>query len=156
MLATRRVSLRLFHSTPSFLQSRKPSPMSEVVAAANAAAAAPSPAPTIFDLIVAGKIPCNKVHEDEHVLAFRDIAPQAPVHVVVIPKVSDGLTQLSNARLDQEAILGKLMYRAGQIGKKECPGGFRIVVNDGKDGAQSVYHIHLHVLGGRQMEWPPG
>ena len=128
--------------------------MSEVVAAANAT---PNPStPTIFDMIVSGKIPCNKVYEDASVLAFRDINPQAPVHIVVIPKVSDGLTQLSNAREDQEAILGKLLYRAGQLGKAECPEGFRIAINDGKDGAQSVYHIHLHVLGGRQMNWPPG
>ena len=123
---------------------------------AKAAVAKPSPSPTIFDLIVSGKIPCNKVFEDDDVLAFRDIAPQAPVHVVVIPKRADGLSQLSLARDDQQALLGKLMYRAGQIGRQECAEGFRVVVNDGVQGAQSVYHLHLHVLGGRQLGWPPG
>jgi len=63
---------------------------------------------------------------------------------------------LSNARDDQANILGHLMLQAGKIGKKECPNGFRIVVNDGVEGAQSVYHLHLHILGGRQMSWPPG
>ncbi len=85
-----------------------------------------------------------------------DINPQAPVHIIVIPKHRDGLTKLSNARENQKDILGHLMYVAQSVGKKECPDGFRIVINDGEHGAQSVYHLHLHVLGGRQMEWPPG
>lgn len=85
-----------------------------------------------------------------------DINPQAPVHIIVIPKHRDGLTKLSNAREDQKDILGHLMYVAQSVGKKECPDGFRIVINDGEHGAQSVYHLHLHVLGGRQMLWPPG
>ena len=85
-----------------------------------------------------------------------DINPQAPVHIIVIPKHRDGLTKLSNAREDQKEILGHLMYVAQSVGKKECPDGFRIVINDGEHGAQSVYHLHLHVLGGRQMLWPPG
>ena len=85
-----------------------------------------------------------------------DINPQAPVHIIVIPKHRDGLTKLSNAREDQKDILGHLMYVAQSVGKKECPDGFRIVINDGEHGAQSVYHLHLHILGGRQMNWPPG
>lgn len=111
---------------------------------------------TIFDKIVAGDIPCDKVHEDDLCLAFRDISPQAPVHVLVIPKNRDGLTMLSKAREDQKDILGHLMYVAKEVGRKECPKGFRIVINDGEDGCQSVYHLHLHVLGKRQMKWPPG
>jgi histidine triad (HIT) family protein len=113
-------------------------------------------APTIFDKIIAGEIPCNKVYEDEIALAFHDVNPQAPVHFLVIPKQRAGLTQLSNARAEQKDILGHLLFVAAQEGQKLCPGGYRIVVNDGKDGAQSVYHLHLHVMGGRQMQWPPG
>ena len=131
--------------------------MSDEVQKAQAAAAAADTAPsTIFDKIVAGEIPANKVYEDDSVLAFRDVNPQAPVHVLVIPKQRNGLTMLSKAVEAQKDILGHLFYVAGVVGKQECPSGFRIVVNDGKDGAQSVYHLHLHVLGGRQMKWPPG
>lgn len=85
-----------------------------------------------------------------------DINPQAPVHIIVIPKHRDGLTKLSNARENQKDVLGHLLYVAQNVGKKECPDGFRIVINDGEHGAQSVYHLHLHVMGGRQMKWPPG
>mmetsp|Transcript_102924 Transcript_102924/g.286629 ORF Transcript_102924/g.286629 Transcript_102924/m.286629 type:complete len:176 (-) Transcript_102924:88-615(-) len=112
--------------------------------------------PTIFDKIVKKEIPTKVVHEDDVCLAFRDVNPQAPVHVLVIPKERDGLTQLSRARKDQEGLLGHLLLVAGQVGNAECPEGFRIVVNDGMHGAQSVYHLHIHVIGGRQMGWPPG
>eukprot|EP00985_Skeletonema_marinoi_P004692 scaffold2034_cov127-Skeletonema_marinoi.AAC.3 len=137
--------------------------MSDEVAAAKAAAAeykssdADGAGPeTAFDNILSGKWPSTKVYEDSTVLAFRDINPQAPTHIIVIPKRRDGLTKLSNAREDQEGILGHLLFVAQSVGRKECPEGFRVVVNDGEQGAQSVYHLHLHVLGGRQMGWPPG
>jgi histidine triad (HIT) family protein len=77
-----------------------------------------------FAFISSGEWPCTKVHEDDLSLAFRDINPQAPIHVVVIPKNRDGLTKLSNAREDQKDILGHLMYVAQMVGKKECPDGF--------------------------------
>ena len=89
-------------------------------------------------------------------LAFRDINPQAPVHIILIPKSRDGLTKLSNAREDQKELLGHLLYVAQEVGKAECPRGFRIVINDGEHGSQSVYHLHVHIMGGRQMQWPPG
>lgn len=112
---------------------------------------------TVFDKILSGEWPSNKVHEDEHCLAFRDIAPQAPIHIVVIPKDRNGLTQLSQAKTEtHKQMLGHLLFVAQQLGQQECPQGFRVVINDGEHGAQSVYHLHLHVLGGRQMEWPPG
>lgn len=111
---------------------------------------------TVFDKLISGEWPTDKVYEDEKTLAFRDVNPQAPVHILVIPKQRDGLVSLSKARENQKELLGHLMYVAQLVGKKECPHGFRIVVNDGPDGAQSVYHLHLHVLGGRQMRWPPG
>jgi len=112
--------------------------------------------PTVFDKILSGEWKSDKVYEDDQVYAFRDINPVAPVHILVIPKVRDGLTQLSKARDDQKALLGHLTMVAGQIGQRECPDGFRLVINDGVQGAQSVYHLHIHVMGGRTMGWPPG
>jgi len=126
------------------------------VKAAQEAGAADTAAPTVFDKIISGEWSSDKVFEDDRALAFRDINPQAPVHVLVIPKVRDGLTQIVKAREDQEALLGHLLYVAKSVGEKECPEGFRLVINDGVHGAQSVYHLHIHVLGGRQLSWPPG
>jgi histidine triad (HIT) family protein len=111
---------------------------------------------TVFDKLLSGEWPTDKLYEDDQCLAFKDVTPQAPVHFLIIPKKRDGLIKLSNAREDQTALLGHLLYVAQSVGKKECPDGFRITINDGKDGAQSVYHLHLHVMGGRQMQWPPG
>ncbi|WOG81586.1 hypothetical protein DCAR_0100737 [Daucus carota subsp. sativus] len=122
-----------------------------------AAASADSGAPTIFDKIIAKEIPSTIVYEDEKVLAFRDINPQAPVHVVVIPKSRDGLTQLGKAEERHGDILGHLLYAAKLVAEKEgIVDGFRVVINNGPAACQSVYHIHLHVLGGRQLKWPPG
>mmetsp|Transcript_34208 Transcript_34208/g.82365 ORF Transcript_34208/g.82365 Transcript_34208/m.82365 type:complete len:145 (+) Transcript_34208:629-1063(+) len=143
--------------------SSSPSSSNDEVQKAQAAAAADAVskkgdegAPTIFDKIISKEIPADVIYEDELCLAFRDISPQAPVHFLVIPKVRDGLTQLSKARQDQKQLLGHLLYVSQDLAKKECPTGFRLTVNDGKDGAQSVYHLHIHVMGGRQMNWPPG
>ena len=111
---------------------------------------------TVFDKILSKEWKSEKVYEDDTVYAFRDINPQAPTHIIVIPKERDGLTKLSNARPDQEGLLGHLLFVSQKIGNDECPEGFRLVINDGKDGAQSVYHLHIHILGGRQMTWPPG
>lgn len=97
------------------------------------------------------------VYEDEAALAFKDVNPQAPVHILVIPKVRAGLTQLSKATPEHAPLLGHLMYVAQLVAKQEgLETGFRIVVNDGEDGCQSVFHLHLHVLGGRKLGWPPG
>jgi histidine triad (HIT) family protein len=101
--------------------------------------------------------PCTHSHqryEDEVCLAFRDINPQAPVHLLVIPKKK--IDQLSRAKPEDAPILGHLLATAGKLGREHCAAGFRTVINDGKNGAQSVYHLHVHVLGGRQMLWPPG
>lgn len=113
-------------------------------------------APTIFDKLVSGSIPCTKVFEDDVVLAFRDVNPVAPKHILVIPKQRQGLTQLRMAKEDQQQLLGHLLYVAGQVGKTECPDGFRIVINDGAEVGQTVFHLHLHVIGGRSLSWPPG
>ncbi|GKV46095.1 hypothetical protein SLEP1_g53108 [Rubroshorea leprosula] len=122
-----------------------------------ALAAAPSNSPTIFDKIIKKEIPANVVYEDDKVLAFRNIAPQAPTHILIIPKVRDGLTGLSKAEERHFEILGHLRYTAKLVAKQEeLEDGFRVVINDGPQGCQSVYHIHVHLLGGRQMNWPPG
>ncbi|XP_015960231.1 14 kDa zinc-binding protein [Arachis duranensis] len=129
----------------------------EQAAAKAAAATADSGAPTIFDKIINKEIPSSIVYEDEKVLAFRDINPQAPVHVLVIPKVRDGLTELAKAEARHGEILGQLLYAARIVAEKEgILDGFRVVINSGPSACQSVYHLHLHVLGGRQMNWPPG
>ncbi|KAK9196896.1 hypothetical protein WN943_005029 [Citrus x changshan-huyou] len=122
-----------------------------------AAAAVPSDSPTIFDKIINKEIPSKVVYEDDKVLAFRDIEPQAPTHILIIPKVKDGLTGLSKAEERHCEILGRLLYTAKLVAKQEgLEDGFRIVINDGPNGGQSVFHIHVHLLGGRQMNWPPG
>ena len=94
-------------------------------------------APTLFDKIISKEIPATVIYEDEECLAFRDISPQGPVHFLLIPKHRDGLTQLSKAREDHKALLGHLLYTAQLVAKQEGLGkGFRVVVNDGPDGAQ--------------------
>ncbi|KAK0583749.1 hypothetical protein LWI29_002504 [Acer saccharum] len=114
-----------------------------------ALAAAPSDSPTIFDKIINKDIPANVVYED-------DKLPKLP-HILIIPKVRDGLTGLSKAEERHCDILGRLLYTAKLIAKQEgLEDGFRIVINDGPAGCQSVYHLHVHLLGGRQMKWPPG
>lgn len=129
---------------------------------ANADAAAASGASaavgeTIFDKIIRKEIPARIAYEDDQCLAFHDVNPQAPVHILVIPKRRDGLTQLAHAEERHEPILGHLLYAAKLVAKQEkLDDGFRIVINDGKDGCQSVFHLHLHLLGGRRLGWPPG
>eukprot|EP00814_Leptocylindrus_danicus_P017080 CAMPEP_0116015292 /NCGR_PEP_ID=MMETSP0321-20121206/6755_1 /TAXON_ID=163516 /ORGANISM="Leptocylindrus danicus var. danicus, Strain B650" /LENGTH=355 /DNA_ID=CAMNT_0003485045 /DNA_START=71 /DNA_END=1138 /DNA_ORIENTATION=+ len=115
---------------------------------------------TIFDKIINGDIPASVVYDDEDVLAFKDIAPAAPAHVLVIPKDRANLSSLRKASKDHIEILGKMLMVAGDIAKDETLGftgnGARLVINDGADGGQEVPHLHMHVLGGRKMEWPPG
>lgn len=98
------------------------------------------------------------VYEDEDVFAFRDIAPAAPVHILVIPKKRDGLTGLSKAEERHQQILGKLLLTASKIAKQEkLEEGYRIVINDGSHGGQQVFHLHVHLLGGgKPFTWPPG
>jgi len=111
---------------------------------------------TIFARIISGEIPADKVYEDEHVVAFRDISPQAPVHVLVVPRKA--LVSVADAGDDDALLLGRVLLAAAQVarqlGLEEA--GYRLVTNVGADGGQSVPHLHVHVLGGRQMVWPPG
>jgi len=114
---------------------------------------------TIFDKIIAGEIPATIVKEDDKILDFKDIQPAAPAHVLVIPKNRDGLTRIRKATSEHVEILGRLLVAAGEIAKDESLGfgdGARIVINDGKEGGQEVFHLHVHVLGGRAFTWPPG
>jgi diadenosine tetraphosphate (Ap4A) HIT family hydrolase len=112
---------------------------------------------TIFDKIISKEIPSTVVFEDDKCLAFRDISPQAPVHIVLVPKDRGSLTRLIHAQETHKSILGHMMVTAAHIARTEkLDDGFRIVINDGPAGCQSVYHIHVHILGGRTMNWPPG
>lgn len=111
---------------------------------------------TIFEKIIAREIPADIVHEDERCIAFADIAPVAPVHILVIPKKP--LPRIAAAEAEDGALLGHLMLTAATVAKAQGLGenGFRIVVNNGRDGGESVPHLHVHVLGGRPLAWPPG
>jgi histidine triad (HIT) family protein len=111
---------------------------------------------SIFSKIIAGEIPAQIIHDDELCLAFHDIAAQAPVHVLVIPKKE--IPRLAQARVEDQALLGHLLLVAAQMAEKLGlhDSGFRIVINNGPDGGETVPHLHVHVLGGRQMGWPPG
>lgn len=110
---------------------------------------------TIFGKILRGEIPTKFIYEDDKCVAFDDINPQAPVHFLVIPRKA--ISQLSAAEDADESLLGHLMIVARKLAlDKGVKNGFRLVVNDGRDGCQSVYHLHLHVLGGRSLGWPPG
>ncbi|WP_028244204.1 histidine triad nucleotide-binding protein [Denitrificimonas caeni] len=109
----------------------------------------------LFCKIAAGKIPARKLYEDEHVVAFHDIAPQAPVHFLVIPKKHIGM--LTDLTPDDTFLAGHILYTAQRLAKEQgCDEGFRVAMNTNELGGQTVYHIHMHVLGQRQMSWPPG
>ena len=109
----------------------------------------------LFCKIIAGDIPADKVYEDEHVLAFHDINPAAPVHILIIPKKH--LTTVAHADESDGALLGKLLLAANTITKQnDLDEGFRYVINTGDLGGQTVFHLHLHILSGRRLDWPPG
>ncbi len=111
---------------------------------------------TIFDKIINKEIPAEIVFEDDLCLAFRDIAPQAPCHILLIPKKP--IESMATVENSDKEILGHLMLKASEIAKDQglSEEGFRLVANTNQYGGQSVYHLHFHILGGRQMTWPPG
>ncbi|XP_060808686.1 adenosine 5'-monophosphoramidase HINT1 [Amyelois transitella] len=111
---------------------------------------------TIFGKILRKEIPAKFVYEDDECVAFHDVNPQAPTHILVIPRKP--IPQLSKADDADEKLLGHLLIAARKVAAQAGldKSGFRLVINDGKDGAQSVYHLHIHVIGGRQLKWPPG
>ena len=117
--------------------------------------ASPNDEDTIFGKILRKEIPTNFIYEDDQCVAFNDINPCGPKHFLVIPRKR--IIQLSKAEDDDEQLLGHLMLVARKVAKQEgLDKGFRIVINDGPQGCQSVYHLHIHVIGGRQLSWPPG
>ena len=110
---------------------------------------------TIFSKIIRKEIPADIVYEDDLALAFRDVSPQAPVHILVIPKKP--IVNLATASEDDRDLLGHLLVVLKQIAVQEgLSNGYRVVLNTGEEGGQSVYHMHFHLLGGRSMTWPPG
>ncbi|MGD2179515.1 histidine triad nucleotide-binding protein [Lusitaniella coriacea] len=110
---------------------------------------------TIFGKIIRKEIPADIVYEDDRAIAFRDIQPQAPTHILVIPKKP--ILRVSEATPEDQALLGHLLLVAKQVAEEAgLSNGYRVVTNNGSDGGQSVDHLHFHVLGGRQLQWPPG
>ena len=110
----------------------------------------------LFCRIISGEIPSSKVYEDEYLYAFRDIAPQAPVHILVVPKLHvSGINELD---AESSAIASRALVAIRDLAKREgiAESGYRVVINTGRDGQQSVDHLHFHMLGGRTLAWPPG
>jgi histidine triad (HIT) family protein len=112
-------------------------------------------ADTIFTKIINKQIPADIVYEDDLCLAFKDINPQAPVHLLLVPKKP--LDMLTSAQADDQALLGHLLLAAGKIARQfNIDGAFRLVINNGEQSGQSVFHVHMHILAGRRFRWPPG
>ncbi|MFO1487322.1 MAG: histidine triad nucleotide-binding protein [Verrucomicrobiota bacterium] len=111
---------------------------------------------TLFEKIIARQIPSKMVYEDDLVFAFHDIAPQAPVHVLIIPKKP--IPRIAEATAADHQVLGHLLLKAAEVAEKVGlkAGGYRLVFNNGPDGGEAVPHLHCHILGGRKMNWPPG
>ena len=111
---------------------------------------------TIFTKIIKKEIPADIVYEDDRVLAFRDINPVAPVHILVIPK--EHIVNVSSAESSHREVLGELLLATATIARQEGleESGYRIVTNNGLNAGQTVFHLHLHLIGGRPMDWPPG
>jgi histidine triad (HIT) family protein len=109
----------------------------------------------IFCKIVDGDIPSDQVYQNDELIAFRDLNPQAPVHVLIIPRKH--IASVADAAPQDAAMLGRILLVAGKIAEQESIGAnFRVVTNRGEQAGQSVFHVHFHLLGGRTMEWPPG
>ena len=111
---------------------------------------------TLFEKICDKEIPADIVYEDEQVVAFRDIAPAAPTHVLVIPRKA--IPRINEAKPEDQSLLGHLLLKAAEVARSLGLGedGFRLVINNGRHGGESVPHLHCHILGGRALNWPPG
>ena len=111
---------------------------------------------TLFEKIYDGEIPAEILHKDELCCAFRDISPQAPTHILVVPRKP--IPRIAEATENDKKLLGHLLLTAGKVAKELgiSESGFRIAINNGQDGGETVPHLHVHVLGGRQLTWPPG
>ena len=111
---------------------------------------------TLFQKICDKEIPATIVHEDDRCVAFRDISPQAPIHILVVPRKA--IVRVGLAEMEDEAVLGHLLLTAAKVARAEgiAESGYRLIINNGRDGGEAVPHLHVHLLGGRRMEWPPG
>ena len=110
---------------------------------------------TLFERIAAKEIPANLVYEDEHVIAFRDLHPQAPTHILIVPRKP--IPRIAEATPADHAVLSHLLLKAAEVAAKVgLTNGYRLVINNGPDGGESVPHLHCHILGGRALGWPPG
>jgi len=110
---------------------------------------------TLFEKIIAREIPAAIVYEDDLVLAFRDIHPAAPTHVLIVPKKP--IPCIAEATADDQKLLGHLLLKAAEVAKQlNLQNGYRLVINNGTDGGETVPHLHIHIFGGRHMDWPPG
>lgn len=111
---------------------------------------------TLFEKIIAREVPATIVYEDESVLAFRDIKPQAPEHVLIIPKKP--IPRIAEAKPEDQQLLGLLLLKAGEVARQLglAKNGFRLVFNNGPHAGEAVPHLHCHIIGGRQLSWPPG
>ncbi len=114
------------------------------------------PEKTLFEKICDKEIPATIVHEDDRCVAFKDIAPQAPVHILIVPRKP--ITRVGLAEEADEALLGHLLLTAAKVARNVgvAESGYRLVINNGRDGGEAVPHLHVHLLGGRQLDWPPG
>lgn len=109
---------------------------------------------TVFGKILRGELPADRVYEDDQCIAIRDINPAGPVHVLVIPRKE--IPRLSQMTEEDEPLVGHLLRVATRVAKQEGLSDYRLVVNDGKGAGQTVFHLHVHVIGGRPLSWPPG
>lgn len=109
---------------------------------------------TIFAKIINREIPADIVYEDEQCLAFKDVSPQAPMHILIVPKIP--VTKLTDAGTEHEELLGHMMIKAAEVAKQQGYDDFRLVVNNGSGAGQTVFHLHIHILAGRSFHWPPG
>lgn len=111
---------------------------------------------TIFQRIIDGEVPADVVHEDDRCMAFRDVNPVAPVHLLVIPKKP--IARIAEAEAEDAQLLGHLLLTARAVAAQEGleERGYRLVINNGQGGGQSVFHLHIHIIGGRTLSWPPG
>ena len=112
--------------------------------------------PTIFKRIIDGTIPANVVYEDEQCLAFHDVTPQAPVHILIIPKKE--IASINDLSAEDEQLVGHLFLVIQQIAREQglAENGYRVICNCGEGGGQTVFHLHYHLMGGRNLKWPPG
>ena len=109
---------------------------------------------TIFSKILKGEIPCDEVYSDEHCIAFSDIQPQAPIHLLIIPRKR--ITSLKEVEKDDKELLGHLLLVSANIAKQKGLENWRTIINTGSEAGQTVFHLHIHIMGGRKLDWPPG